>query len=151
MGKNIGTIKSSNLCTEIVEYSDSTETAVCNLASIALPTFVDASGMFNYEKLHSVTKIVTENLNRVIDVNYYPTEKTRRSNMQHRPVGLGVSGLADVFLKLNLPFECDEAKKINRDIFETLYHASLEKSCELAQEYGQYETFPRSPASEGIL
>ena len=97
--KNIGTIKSSNLCTEIVEYSDSTETAVCNLASIALPTFVDASGIFNYEKLHDVTKIVTENLNRVIDVNYYPTEKTRKSNMRHRPIGLGVSGLADVFFE----------------------------------------------------
>ena len=149
--KNIGTIKSSNLCTEIVEYSDSTETAVCNLASIALPTFVDASGMFNYEKLHDVTKIVTENLNRVIDVNYYPTEKTRKSNMRHRPIGLGVSGLADVFLKMNMSFYCDEAKQINKNIFETIYHAALEKSCEIAQVQGQYETFVGSPASEGIL
>ena len=149
--KNLGTIKSSNLCTEIVEYSDSTETAVCNLASIALPTFVDASGIFNYEKLHDVTKIVTENLNKVIDVNYYPTEKTRKSNMRHRPIGLGVSGLADVFLKMNMSFYCNEAKQINKNIFETIYHGALEKSCELAQEQGQYETFVGSPASEGIL
>ena len=149
--KNIGTIKSSNLCTEIIEYSDDKETAVCNLASIALPTFIDTHGKMDYEKLHSVTKIVTENLNRVIDVNYYPTEKTRRSNMRHRPIGLGVSGLADVFLKLNLPFESDEAKKVNRDIFETIYHAALVKSCELSKRYGQYETFPGSPASQGIL
>ena len=148
--KNLGTIKSSNLCCEIVQYSDKNETAVCNLASIALPNFVE-NGVVDFEKLHFVTKIVIENLNRVIDVNYYPIEKTRRSNMQHRPVGLGVSGLADVFLKLNLPFECDEAKKINREIFETLYHASLEKSCELSQEYGQYETFPGCPASYGVL
>ena len=148
--KNLGTIKSSNLCCEIVQYSDKNETAVCNLASIALPNFIE-DGNINYDKLHFVTKIVIENLNKVIDVNYYPIEKTKTSNMKHRPVGLGVSGLADVFLKLNLPFQCDEAKKINRDIFETLYHASLEKSCELAQEDGQYETFPKSPASRGIL
>ena len=149
--QNLGTIKSSNLCTEIIEYSDDKETAVCNLASIALPTFVDASGVFDYDKLHHVTKIVTENLNRVIDVNYYPTEKTRTSNMRHRPIGLGVSGLADVFLKMNMAFYCDEAKEINRNIFETIYHAALEKSCELAAIEGHYETFDGSPASNGVL
>jgi ribonucleoside-diphosphate reductase alpha chain len=149
--QNLGTIKSSNLCTEIIEYSDDKETAVCNLASIALPTFVDASGAFDYDKLHHVTKIVTENLNRVIDVNYYPTEKTRTSNMRHRPIGLGVSGLADVFLKMNMAFYCDEAKEINRNIFETIYHAALEKSCELAVVEGHYETFDGSPASNGVL
>lgn len=149
--QNLGTIKSSNLCTEIIEYSDDKETAVCNLASIALPTFVDASGVFDYDKLHHVTKIVTENLNRVIDVNYYPTEKTRTSNMRHRPIGLGVSGLADVFLKMNMAFYCDEAKEINRNIFETIYHAALEKSCELAAVEGHYETFDGSPASNGVL
>ena len=148
--KNLGTIKSSNLCCEIVEYSDSNETAVCNLASIALPSFVE-NGIFDYDKLYTVTKVVIENLNRVIDRNYYPIEKTRLSNMKHRPVGLGVSGLADVFLKMSLPFHSDEAKKINRDIFETLYYASLEKSYELAKIEGQYETFPGSPASQGIL
>lgn len=149
--KNLGTIKSSNLCTEIVEYSDENETAVCNLASIALSTYVDASGAFNYEKLHEVSRIVTENLNRVIDINYYPTEKTRRSNMRHRPVGIGVSGLADVFMKMDLPFHSDEARKINTQIFETIYHGAIEKSCELAQSEGKYETFDGSPASEGIL
>jgi len=148
--KNLGTIKSSNLCTEIVEYSDENETAVCNLASIALPTFVK-NGVFDYDKLHSVTKTVTENLNRVIDVNYYPTEKTRRSNMRHRPIGLGVSGLADVYLKMNVPFYSDEAKKINSDIFETIYNAALEMSCELSAKYGPYESYEGSPISQGIL
>ena len=153
--KNIGTIKSSNLCTEIIQYSDENETAVCNLASIALPTFVecspDGSIFINYEKLHEITKIVTYNLNRVIDVNYYPTEKTRRSNMRHRPIGLGVQGLADVFMLLNIPFHSPEAKQINKYIFETIYHAALERSCEIAQTDGAYETFPGSPASQGIL
>ena len=148
--KNLGTIKSSNLCTEIVEYSDENETAVCNLASIALPTFVK-DGVFDYDKLHSVTKTVTENLNRVIDVNYYPTEKTRRSNLRHRPIGLGVSGLADVYLKMNVPFYSDEAKKINSDIFETIYNAALEMSCELSAKYGPYESYEGSPISQGIL
>lgn len=149
--KNLGTIKSSNLCTEIVEYSDKHETAVCNLASIALSTFVDVSGVFDYEKLHEVSRIVTENLNRVIDINYYPIEKTQRSNMRHRPIGLGVSGLADVFMKMNLPFHSEEARIINSQIFETIYHGALEKSCELAQSEGKYETFDGSPASKGIL
>ena len=152
--KNVGVIKSSNLCTEITEYSDENETAVCNLASIALPTFIDMTAekpTVNYAKLHEVTKTVTENLNRIIDVNYYPTEKTRKSNMRHRPLGIGVQGLADVFMMMNLPFVSEDAKQLNRDIFETIYHAALERSCELAQEQGKYETFDGSPASEGIL
>lgn len=148
--KNLGTIKSSNLCTEIVEYSDKDETAVCNLASIALPTFMK-NGVMDYNKLHEVTKVVTNNLNRVIDVNYYPIEKTKRSNMRHRPVGIGVQGLADVFMMMDIAFDSEEAAKTNRDIFETIYHAALEKSCELAKIEGKYETFDGSPASKGIL
>ena len=148
--KNLGTIKSSNLCTEIVEYSDKDETAVCNLASIALPTFMK-DGVMDFDKLHAVTKIITTNLNRVIDVNYYPIEKTRRSNMRHRPVGIGVQGLADVFMLMNVAFDSDVASKTNKDIFETIYHAALERSCEMAQSEGQYETFAGSPASQGIL
>jgi ribonucleoside-diphosphate reductase alpha chain len=153
--KNIGVIKSSNLCCEIIEYSDANETAVCNLASIALPSFIskneEGKNYFDYEKLHHITKIVTENLNRIIDVNYYPTEKTKTSNLRHRPIGIGVQGLADVFLLLDFAFSSEESKKINRDIFETIYHAALEKSCELAENEGVYETFPGSPASKGIL
>jgi ribonucleoside-diphosphate reductase alpha chain len=149
--KNIGIIKSSNLCTEVVQYSDDKETAVCNLASIALPMFVDANGAMDYNKLHEVAKVVAGNLNRVIDVNYYPTPKTRLSNMRHRPVGIGVQGLADVFMLMNIPFHSEEAKKINHDIFETIYHAALERSCELAIEEGPYETFAGSPASQGLL
>jgi ribonucleoside-diphosphate reductase alpha chain len=148
--KNVGVIKSSNLCTEIMEYSDDNETAVCNLASIGLPTFIE-NGEFNYEKLHSVTKVVVKNLNRVIDVNYYPTEKTKNSNMRHRPVGLGVQGLADVFVILGFPFISENAVKTNKQIFETIYHAALESSCELAMEEGYYSSFPGSPASQGIL
>jgi len=139
-------------CTEIMEYSDEKETAVCNLASIALPMFVDAhSQKIDHAALHKVAKVVTRNLNKVIDINYYPTEKTRYSNMRHRPIGLGVQGLADVFLLMGLPFCSDEAKRHNREIFETIYHGALESSCELAQEEGAYETFDGSPASEGIL
>ena len=137
-------------CTEIMEYSDSNETAVCNLASIALPSFVE-KGVFLYEKLHKITKIVAYNLNRVIDINYYPIEKTRRSNMRHRPIGIGVQGLADVFMLMNIPFHSDEAKKINILIFETIYHSALETSCELAEKEGEYETFRGCPASEGLL
>ena len=133
--KNLGTIKSSNLCTEIIEYSDENETAVCNLASIALPTFVNAeTKQFDYEKLHEVTKVVTNNLNRVIDINFYPTEKTKRSNMLHRPIGLGVQGLADTFMLMDIPFHSDEAKEVNKLIFESMYHAALEKSNEIAIE-----------------
>jgi ribonucleoside-diphosphate reductase alpha chain len=151
--KNIGTIKSSNLCTEIMEYSDDKETAVCNLASIGLPSFVNAeSKEFDYEKLHQVTKVVTNNLNRVIDINFYPTEKTRLSNFKHRPIGIGVQGLADAFVLLDIPFHSDAAKEVNRLIFETIYHAALEKSNEIAKELGEsYSSFQGSPASQGIL
>jgi len=141
-------------CTEIIEYSDENETAVCNLASIALPAFVSETDNrfdFDYDKLHEIAKVVTVNLNRIIDVNFYPTEKTRRSNMRHRPVGIGVQGLADVFMRLGISFVCEQAKKINRRIFETIYHGALEASMELAKKEGAYETFSGSPASEGIL
>ena len=148
--KNLGTIKSSNLCTEIIEYTAPDETAVCNLASIALPKYVK-DGKYDYEELHRVTKIATKNLNRVIDRNFYPVETARKSNMRHRPIGLGVQGLADVFCMLRLPFESEEAKVINTHIFETIYHAALESSCELADVNGSYETFEGSPISKGIL
>jgi ribonucleoside-diphosphate reductase alpha subunit len=148
--KNLGTIKSSNLCSEIVQYSDDNESAVCNLASIALPSFLD-SGKFDFEKLHQVARVVTYNLNRVIDVNYYPTEKTRRSNVRHRPIGIGIQGLADVFMILGLPFASEEARELNRQIFETIYHAAVEESCFLAKSEGAYETFVGSPASQGLL
>jgi ribonucleoside-diphosphate reductase alpha chain len=152
--KNVGTIKSSNLCSEIIEYSDEKETAVCNLASIALPAFVDTSSgtpVFDYNKLHDIARVVTYNLNRIIDVNFYPTEKTERSNMRHRPIGIGVQGLADVFMLMGFSFTSPEANKMNKDIFETIYHSALEESCEIAIRDGYYETFPGSPASEGIL
>jgi ribonucleoside-diphosphate reductase alpha subunit len=150
--KNLGVIKSSNLCTEILEYTDKDETAVCNLASIALPKYVDEeTRTFDYQKLHEVTKIVTKNLNRVIDRNFYPVETARKSNMRHRPIGLGVQGLADVFILHRVAFDSDEAKEINSRIFETMYHAALEASCELAQIDGSYETFEGSPASQGVL
>ena len=133
--KNIGTIKSSNLCTEIVEYSDDTETAVCNLASISLSTMVDkVSKKFDFEKLHKVTKVLTRNLNTIIDINYYPTEKTRKSNLKHRPIGIGVQGLADALIMLDLPFTSDLAKEINKEIFATIYHASLEESNMISYE-----------------
>lgn len=136
--KNLGTIKSSNLCTEIIEYSDDKETAVCNLASLALPSFLeeDANGnkFFNFELLHEITKVVTKNLNKVIDINYYPVEKTRRSNLRHRPIGIGIQGLADTFIQLRYPFDSEEAKTLNRDIFETIYHASVECSMEIAKK-----------------
>ena len=134
--KNLGTIRSSNLCTEIIEYSDDKETAVCNLASLALPSFTHShlQPEFDYKKLHEVVKVVVRNLNRVIDLNYYPTEKSRRSNLLHRPIGIGVQGLADVFMILKLSFHSDEAKQINKKIFETIYHASLEASMELSRE-----------------
>ncbi|CCF56434.1 hypothetical protein KAFR_0B01350 [Kazachstania africana CBS 2517] len=154
--KNLGTIKSSNLCCEIIEYSNPEETAVCNLASVCLPTFIEYSednktSTYNFEKLHKISKVITRNLNRVIDNNYYPVPEARKSNMKHRPIALGVQGLADTFMLLRLPFESDEATKLNKQIFETMYHASLEASCELAQEEGAYETFQGSPASQGIL
>ena len=150
--KNLGVIKSSNLCTEIIEYTDKDETSVCNLASIALPKYVNREAKtFDYEKLHEVTKIVTKNLNRVIDRNFYPVETARRSNIKHRPIGLGVQGLADVFNLCGLPFECEESRLMNVYIFETMYHAALEASSELAEVDGSYESFEGSPASKGIL
>jgi ribonucleoside-diphosphate reductase alpha subunit len=150
--KNLGVIKSSNLCTEILEYTDKDETSVCNLASIALPKYVNKeTKTFDYEKLHEVTKVVTKNLNRVIDRNFYPVETARRSNTKHRPIGLGVQGLADVFILCGLPFDCEESRLMNAHIFETMYHAALEASSELAEVDGSYESFVDSPASNGIL
>tara|TARA_B100001559_G_scaffold3275_1_gene2756 strand:- start:2290 stop:4539 length:2250 start_codon:yes stop_codon:yes gene_type:complete len=150
--KNLGVIKSSNLCTEIIEYTDKDETSVCNLASIALPKYVNKeTKTFDYDKLHEVTKVVTKNLNRVIDRNFYPVETAKRSNMRHRPIGLGVQGLADVFILCGLPFDCEESRTMNAHIFETIYHAALEASSELAEVDGSYETFDGSPASQGIL
>jgi ribonucleotide reductase alpha subunit len=145
--KNLGTIKSSNLCSEIIEYSDKNETAVCNLASIALNKFVRGSGgvdadsekpFFDYTHLHDVVRVITRNLNRVIDINYYPTTKTRVSNLRHRPIGIGVQGLADVFFMLDLAFQSEEARVINRLIFETIYHAALTESNEMAKERAIY-------------
>jgi len=148
--KNLGTIKSSNLCCEIVEYSDATESAVCNLASISLSSMVE-NKKFNYEKLKRVTKIVTNNLNKLIDVNYYPTDKTHNSNTKHRPIGIGVQGLADAFAMMDVPFESDEAVKINKNIFETIYYASIEKSMEISKIEGPYSSFEGSPISKGIF
>jgi len=147
---NLGTIKSSNLCTEIIEHTSPDETAVCNLASVALPKFV-RDGKFDYSELHTTIKIMTKNLNNVIDRNFYPVKSAERSNMRHRPIGLGVQGLADVFCSLRLPFDSEEAKKINSYIFETIYHASLEASCELSDEHEPYSSFKGSPISKGIL
>ena len=139
-------------CTEILEFTDKDETAVCNLASLALPKYVNKeTKSFEYEKLHEVTKIVVKNLNRVIDRNFYPVETARHSNMKHRPIGLGVQGLADVFILCGLPFDCEESRLMNAHIFETMYHASLEASSELAEVEGSYESFEGSPASQGIL
>jgi ribonucleoside-diphosphate reductase alpha chain len=148
--QNLGTIKSSNLCTEIIEYTSPDEVAVCNLASLALPRFV-SNGDFDHQKLYDVTYEVTKNLNKIIDNNYYPIEEARNSNMRHRPIGLGVQGLADAFLLLRLPFESDKAKKLNKEIFETIYFAAMTASKDLAKIEGPYETFPGSPASKGIF
>jgi ribonucleoside-diphosphate reductase alpha chain len=146
--KNLGTIRSSNLCTEIMEYTSSDEIAVCNLASISLPMFVE-NKKFNHELLFTVTKRVTRNLNKVIDRNYYPVQEAENSNMRHRPIGLGVQGLADAFIMLRLPFTSDEAKKLNQEIFETLYFAAVTASMEMAKEEGPYSTFKGSPISQG--
>ena len=146
--KNLGTIRSSNLCTEILEYTSEEEIAVCNLASIALPMFVE-EGKFNHQKLFDVTKRVTKNLNRVIDRNYYPVKEAENSNMRHRPVGLGVQGLADTFIQLRLPFTCEEAKTLNQEIFETLYFAAVTASVEEAEKDGAYKTYEGSPMSRG--
>jgi len=148
--QNLGTIRCSNLCTEIIEYSDENETAVCNLASLSLPRFVEGN-TFNFDKLLQVTKIVTRNLNKVIDNNYYPIPETLTSNMRHRPIGLGVQGLADTFMLLGLPFESDIAKMLNKNIFETIYYGALEASNEIAKEVGAYQTFDGSPLSKGVF
>ncbi|KAL7104541.1 hypothetical protein ACP275_08G251900 [Erythranthe tilingii] len=168
--QNLGTIKCSNLCTEIIEYTSPTETAVCNLASIALPRYVKDKGMpieaqsakfvgslgsksryFDFDKLAEVTALVTTNLNKIIDVNYYPVETAKRSNMRHRPIGIGVQGLADTFMLLGMAFDSPEAQQLNKDIFETIYYHALKASCELAQKEGPYETYVGSPVSKGIL
>ena len=146
--KNLGTIRSSNLCTEILEYTSPDEIAVCNLASIALPMFIK-NGEFDHKELFRVTKRVTKNLNKVIDRNYYPVKEAENSNMRHRPIGLGVQGLADAFILMRLPFTSDEAKKLNQEIFETLYYAALTASMELAKEEGTYSSYKGSPISEG--
>lgn len=150
--QNLGTIKSSNLCTEIIEYSSPDEVAVCNLASIALPSFINSkSGKYDFQKLHDVTKVVAFNLNRVIDVNYYPVPEARTSNMRHRPIGIGVQGLADTFMALRMPFDSSAAKELNIQIFETIYHAAVEASADMAESDGPYETWEGSPASQGKL
>jgi len=171
--QNLGTIKCSNLCTEIVEYTSSEETAVCNLASIALNRFVvpkevleagaprpagklrgskGAEGRaYDHQRLFEIARVVTRNLNCIIDVNHYPVETARRSNMRHRPIGIGVQGLADAFILLGMPFESEEAKQLNREIFETIYYAALRTSCDLAREEGAYETYEGSPISKGIM
>jgi ribonucleoside-diphosphate reductase alpha chain len=148
--KNVGTIKSSNLCCEIVEYTSPDEIAVCNLASIGLPVFVK-DGKFDHALLHKVVKVMTRNLNKVIDINMYPVEKARVSNLRHRPIGIGIQGLADVFIMLGQPFDSKQAATTNMDIFETIYHASLEASMELAKINTPYDTFSGSPVSKGIL
>ena len=149
--KNLGTIRSSNLCTEIMEYTSADEVAVCNLASISLSKFVNAEGKYDFDRLYDITRIVTRNLNRVIDINYYPIDEAKNSNMRHRPIGIGVQGLADAFIMMRYPFESVEAKMLNRAIFETIYFAALTESCALAKEQGHYESYPGSPISEGIL
>lgn len=148
--KNLGTIKSSNLCTEIIEYTSPDEVAVCNLASIALPMYVK-DGMFDHQKLYDITYVITKNLNKVIDINYYPIPEARNSNMRHRPIGIGVQGLADTFMQMRMPFDSDEARQLNREIFETIYFASMTASKDLAIKDGPYETIEGSPVSKGIF
>ena len=148
--KNLGTIRSSNLCTEIMEYTSADEVAVCNLASIALPKFV-VDGEFNHQQLYDITRVVTRNLNKVIDVNYYPIPEAKNSNMRHRPIGIGVQGLADAFILMRFGFDSPEARKLNKEIFETIYFAALTESCSIAARDGAYQSFPGSPASKGEL
>lgn len=148
--KNLGTIRSSNLCTEIIEYTAPDEVAVCNLASLALPKFI-TNGVFDHQKLYDVTYVATKNLNRIIDINYYPVPEAEKSNRRHRPIGLGVQGLADAFILLRMPFDSDEAARLNKEIFETIYFAAMTASKDLAAVDGPYETFKGSPASKGIF
>lgn len=147
--KNLGTIRSSNLCTEIIEYTAPDEVAVCNLASIALSKFVKADRTYDLEKLYEITRVVTRNLNKIININYYPIEEARNSNMRHRPIGIGVQGLADAFILMRYPFDSPEAKKLNQDIFETIYFAAVTESNALAKEHGSYESYEGSPISQG--
>ena len=147
--QNLGTIKSSNLCCEIVEYTSKDEVAVCNLASLALPKYVKADGTYDHEKLHQVARLVTKNLNRIIDGNYYPIPEAKNSNMRHRPIGIGVQGLADALILMKIAYEDEAAEKLNAEIFETIYHAAMTESVELAKVEGHYETFKGSPLSEG--
>ena len=149
--KNLGTIKSSNLCTEIIEYTAPDEAAVCNLASIALNKFVKDDLTYDHQKLYEITKVITKNLNKVIDVNYYPVEEARNSNMRHRPIGIGVQGLADTFILMRHAFDSPEAKQLNAEIFETIYFAAMESSMEIAQKEGPYKTYEGSPVSKGIF
>lgn len=149
--QNLGTIKSSNLCTEIIEYTAPDEVAVCNLASICLPKYVKEDRTFDFVKLEEVTAVITKNLNKVIDVNYYPVPEAKNSNMRHRPIGIGVQGLADAFMSMRYPYESDEASKLNEDIFETIYYSALKTSVELAKVDGSYTTFPGSPMSKGVF
>jgi ribonucleoside-diphosphate reductase alpha chain len=149
--KNLGTIKSSNLCTEIIEYSSPDEIAVCNLASISLPRFVTDDKKFDHQRLYDITYVVTKNLNRIIDINYYPVPEAKRSNFRHRPIGIGVQGLADAFILMKYPFDSPEARKLNREIFETIYFAALTASKDLAIKFGPYETYKGSPVSKGIF
>ncbi len=148
--QNLGTIRSSNLCTEIIEYTSKDEVAVCNLASIALPKFI-SNGKFDFEKLYEITQVATRNLNKVIDINYYPIPEARNSNMRHRPIGLGVQGLADAFILMGMAFDSDAAKQLNKDIFETIYFAAVTESANQAEKHGTYETFQGSPLSKGMF
>ncbi len=149
--KNLGTIKSSNLCTEIMEYTSPDEVAVCNLASIALPKFINENGEFDHQKLYDITYVITKNLNKVIDINYYPVKEAENSNLRHRPIGIGVQGLADVFIKLRHPFDSPGARQLNKEIFKTIYFAAMTASKDLAKVDGPYETFKGSPVSKGIF
>ena len=149
--QNLGTIRSSNLCTEIIEYTAPDEVAVCNLASIALSKFVKADQTFDFDQLANVTRIITRNLNKIIDINYYPIPEAKNSNFRHRPIGIGVQGLADAFILMRFPFDSEEARELNRAIFETIYFAALTESCALAEVHGHYETYPGSPVSNGIF
>lgn len=148
--QHLGTIKSSNLCCEIIEYTAPDEVAVCNLASISLPRYI-SGGKFDYDKLHEVTSVITRNLNRIIDNNYYPCDEAKNSNMRHRPIGIGIQGLADALMMLKITFEEERAYKFNQEIFETIYHAAMTSSVELAKKDGAYASFKGSPLSKGIF
>jgi ribonucleoside-diphosphate reductase alpha chain len=150
--QHLGTIQCSNLCTEIMEYTDEDEVAVCNLCSLGLPAFVNTvQKSFDFDKLHKVARVATRNLDLIIDRNYYPVQQADKSNMRHRPIGIGIQGLADVFILLDMPFESESAAQLNAEIFETIYHAALTESCLLAQEKGPFDSFPGCPLSKGLF